>query len=129
MDANGREQPTEWAGESMSGRWDQGQQTLVTLAQGTQGSRDELGTLIKQLIQAAEPLVGKFNGAGRAAFDNFKAHADQITADLNAGLGSVNTGQIGMEKAFSTGDQTMADDAQTRMSAANFDAAKFRTGA
>jgi uncharacterized protein YukE len=113
----------------MSGRWDHGQHTLVTLARGTQGSAQELGTLVKQLIAAAEPLAGKFNGAGKAAFDNFKAHADQITADLNAGLGSVNTGQIGMEKAFSTGDQTMADDAQSRMSSANFDAAKFKTGA
>jgi uncharacterized protein YukE len=113
----------------MSGRWDQGQHTLVTLARGTQGSAQELGTLVKQLIAAAEPLAGKFNGAGKAAFDNFKAHADQITADLSAGLGSVNTGQIGMEKAFSTGDQTMADDAQSRMSSANFDAAKFKTGA
>jgi uncharacterized protein YukE len=113
----------------MSGRWDQGQQTLVTLARGTQGSTQELGTLVKQLIEAAQPLAGKFNGAGKAAFDNFKAHADQITADLNTGLGSVNTGQVGMEKAFSMGDQTMADDAQSRMSSANFDAAKFKTGA
>jgi hypothetical protein len=111
----------------MSGRWDQGDQTLVTLARGTQGSAQELGTLVKQLIQAAEPLVGKFNGAGKASFDSFKANADQITADLNAGLGSVNTGQMGMQQAFSTGDQTMADEAQSRMGSANFDAAKFKT--
>ena len=111
----------------MSGRWDQGDQTLVTLARGTQGSTQELGTLVKQLIQAAEPLVGKFNGSGKAAFDSFKANADQITADLNAGLGSVNTGQRGMQQAFSTGDQTMADEAQSKMSSANFDAAKFKT--
>jgi hypothetical protein len=53
------------------GRWDHGEQTLVTLARGTQGSTQDLGTLVKQLIQAAEPLRGKFNGAGKAAFDNF----------------------------------------------------------
>jgi len=29
--------------------------------------------------KAAEPLDGKSNGAGKAAFDAFKAHADEIT--------------------------------------------------
>ncbi|SKA10377.1 hypothetical protein SAMN02745673_02466 [Marinactinospora thermotolerans DSM 45154] len=108
-------------------RWDYGDQTLTTLARNTSGSSDELGSLINQLIQAAEPLAGKFNGAGKAAFDSFKARSEQITADLNAGLGSINEGQRGMESAFSTGNQTMADEAQRNMSAANFDAAKFRT--
>ena len=110
-----------------SSRWDFGDQTLVTLAQNTSGSQDELGNLIKQLIQAAEPLSGKFNGPGKAAFDSFKARADQITAHLNAGLGSINQGQRGMQAAFSEGSQTMADEANRNMSAANFDAAKFRT--
>lgn len=109
------------------GRWDYGDQTLVTLARNTGGSAQELSALLKQLIAAAEPLSGRFNGAGKAAFDSFKARSDQITADLTAGLGSVNTGQIGMEKSFVTGDQTMADDAARNMSAANFDGAKFRT--
>jgi len=113
----------------MTARWDHGEHTLVNLARSTHGSTQELGTLVKALIQAAEPLAGRFNGAGRAAFDAFKANADRITADLNAGLGSVNTGQIGMEKAFSMGDQTMADEAQSKMGAANFDAARFKTGA
>ncbi|CAM4383536.1 hypothetical protein [Nocardiopsis rhodophaea] len=108
-------------------RWDFGDQTLTTLARSTSGSTDELSNLINQLIQAAEPLSGKFNGAGKAAFDSFKARADQITADLNTGLGRVNEGQYGMQSAFSTGSQTMADDANRNMSAANFDAAKFRT--
>ncbi|MDL4772398.1 MULTISPECIES: DUF6507 family protein [Thermomonosporaceae] len=111
------------------GRWDYGQETLVTLAKNTGGSAQELATLVKQLIAAAEPLTGKFDGAGKAAFDSFKAHSDQIIADLTTGLGSVNQGQAGMEKAFVTGDQTMAADAQHNMGAANFDGAKFRTGA
>ncbi|GAA4059467.1 MULTISPECIES: hypothetical protein [Actinomadura] len=110
------------------GRWDYGQETLVTLAKNTGGSTQELATLVKQLIAAAEPLAGRFDGAGKAAFDSFKARSDQIIADLTTGLGSVNQGQIGMEKAFVTGDETMASDAQRNMAAANFDAAKFRTG-
>ena len=63
-----------------SSRWDFGDQTLTTLAQNTSGSQDELGDLIKQLIDAAEPLSGKFNGSGKAAYDSFKSRADQITA-------------------------------------------------
>ncbi|RAY13173.1 hypothetical protein DPM19_22040 [Actinomadura craniellae] len=109
------------------GRWDFGDQTLVTLAKNTGGSTQELATLLKQLIAAAEPLSGRFSGPGKAAFDSFKARSDQITADLTAGLGSVNQGQHGMHVAFATGGQTMADDAGRNMAAANFDGAKFRT--
>ncbi|MFC3996261.1 hypothetical protein ACFOVU_10070 [Nocardiopsis sediminis] len=108
-------------------RWDYGDQTLTTLAGNTSDSTQDLGTLIQQLIAAAEPLAGKFNGAGKAAFDSFKASSEQITADLNAGLGSINEGQRGMQTAFSSGNQTMAEDARQNMGAANFDAAKFRT--
>ena len=107
-------------------RWDMGRETLTTLTQRTHGSTDELRSLIQQLISAAEPLTGKFDGGGKAAFDTFKAHADQISADLGRGLGSVNTGQAGMNKAFNTGDMTMADDTRSLMGAANFDGAKFR---
>ncbi|WP_433325756.1 hypothetical protein [Spirillospora sp. CA-294931] len=109
------------------GRWDMGDTTLSTLAKNTGNSGEELSGLIKALIAAAEPLSGKFNGAGKAAFDSFKARSDQITADLRAGLGKVNTGQVGMEKAFATGDQTMADEASRNMGSANFDGAKFRS--
>lgn len=110
----------------MAGRWDVGQTTLPTLMQRTQGSVDELRTLIQQLIVAAEPLSGKFDGAGKAAFDAFKANSDQITADLGRGLGSVHTGQAGMSRSFTTGDTTMAEDTRSTMGAANFDAARFR---
>jgi uncharacterized protein YukE len=109
------------------GRWDQGQETLVTLARNTGDRGEELAQLVRALIVAAEPLSGRFNGAGKAAFDNFKAHSDQIIADLKGGLNRVNTGQIGMEKAFAAGDQEMSDEASRTMSAANFDGAKFRS--
>jgi uncharacterized protein YukE len=110
----------------MAGRWDMDANTLPTLMQRTQGSVDELRTLIQQLIAAAEPLSGRFDGSGKAAFDSFKANSDQITADLGRGLGSVNSGQSGMQRSFSTGDTTMADDTRSLMGAANFDAAMFR---
>lgn len=107
-------------------RWDVGETTLSTLSQNTASSGDELSNLITQLVQAAEPLSGKFDGPGKAAFDSFKARADGIAADLRAGLGSIQEGQQGMNTAFQTGTRTMADDANQNMGAANFDAAKFR---
>ncbi|WP_150241694.1 hypothetical protein [Nocardiopsis quinghaiensis] len=107
-------------------RWEIGSNTLNALSQNTGTTGDELSSLIQQLVQAAEPLAGKFDGAGKAAFDSFKARADGIAADLRAGLGSIQEGQTGMNSAFSTGAETMADDANQRMGSANFDAAKFR---
>ncbi|WP_269859399.1 hypothetical protein [Streptomyces sp. RPT161] len=106
-------------------KFDMGSSTLSTLIKGTQGSSEDLGSLIKQLIAAAQPLEGKFNGAGKAAFDAFKAQSDRITADLNGSLGSILGGQSGMNKSFTTGDTQMSDDARSAMGSANFDAARF----
>lgn len=106
-------------------KFDMGSQTLSTLAKQTSGSGDELGALIKQLIAAAQPLEGKFNGAGKVAFDSFKTHSDQITADLNSALSSILGGQSGMDRSFRTGDSEMGDNARHSMGAANFDAARF----
>lgn len=106
-------------------KFDMGNTTLSTLVQRTQGSSEDLGGLIKQLIAAAQPLEGKFNGAGRSAFDAFKAQSDQITANLNSALGSILGGQSGMDKSFQSGDSEMGDTARTTMGSANFDAARF----
>ncbi|MER6910708.1 hypothetical protein ABT354_03400 [Streptomyces sp. NPDC000594] len=106
-------------------KFDMGTQTLSTLISKSQSSSGDLGTLIQQLIQAAQPLEGKFNGAGKAAFDSFKSRSDEITAALNGALSAILGGQSGMETAFGTGVQEQSDNAQTQMSAANFDAARF----
>jgi hypothetical protein len=106
-------------------KFDMGAQTLHTLTRQTHGSSEDLGVLIRQLIAAAEPLEGRFNGAGRAAFDAFKTHADEITADLNASLGAILTGQSGMDNAFVHGDTDMADNAASAHGSANFDSARF----
>lgn len=105
-----------------------GAQTLSNLGRRTQGASDDLGSLIRQLVAAAEPLEGRFDGAGRAAFDNFKAHTDQITADLNSALGSILTGQSGMDRSFRHGDAEMADNVVSAQGSANFDAARFSAG-
>ncbi|MFJ8676366.1 hypothetical protein [Streptomyces sp. NPDC093589] len=106
-------------------KFDMGAQTLSTLRSQSQGSGSELGTLIRQLVQAAQPLEGKFNGSGKVAFDSFKSRSDEITAALNAALSAIVGGQSGMESAFGSGDQEQGDNARTQMSAANFDAARF----
>ncbi|QQC89028.1 hypothetical protein [Streptomyces alfalfae] len=106
-------------------KFDMGDTTLTVLGKNTAGSSDDLGTLINLLVQAAEPLEGKFNGAGKATFDSFKLRADEITADLNGVLSSILGGQAGMEEAFGTGDDEQADNAHQNMSAANFEAARF----
>ncbi|ANP49544.1 uncharacterized protein YukE [Streptomyces griseochromogenes] len=107
-------------------KFDMGSTTLATLRKSTGGSSDDLGTLIQQLIAAAQPLEGKFNGEGKVMFDSFKRRADEITAELNGSLRSILGGQSGMDTAFTTGDQEQADNAHQTMSAANFDAARFR---
>jgi uncharacterized protein YukE len=106
-------------------KFDMGSTTLSTLTKSTSGSSDDLGSLIQQLIAAAQPLEGKFNGEGKTMFDSFKLHADDITAALNGSLSSILGGQSGMDTAFGTGDTEQSDNAQQNMSAANFDAARF----
>ncbi|MGW3120961.1 hypothetical protein ACWDBW_28075 [Streptomyces sp. NPDC001107] len=106
-------------------KFDMGSTTLSELGKSTVGSSEDLGALIRLLIQAAEPLEGKFNGAGKAAFDAFKAHADEITNELNSSLGAILGGQSGMDTAFGTGDVELGDNAHQNMGAANFDAARF----
>lgn len=106
-------------------KFDMGNTTLSTLTKNTDGENQDLGGLVKQLIAAAAPLEGKFNGAGRAAFDQFKARTDEISADLNSSLGKILTGQSGMDTAFQTGDQEASDNATAAQGSANFDGARF----
>lgn len=107
-------------------RFDMGDSTLTTLAQKTSGSSQSLGGLLRQLMVAAQPLEGRMNGAGRQAFDAFKARSDEIAGELNRGLGSVNEGQVAMDRSFGEGDDTMASNATQAMGSANFDGARFR---
>jgi hypothetical protein len=106
-------------------KFDMGTQVLTSLMSGSRNSSTDLGTLIQQLINAAQPLEGKFNGQGKIAFDSFKLRSDGITKELNASLSAILGGQSGMEQAFGTGDQEHGDNARTQMGAGNFDAARF----
>lgn len=109
----------------MGMKFDMGNQALSTLMRQSQGSSTDLGTLIRQLIAAAEPLEGRFKGAGKAAFDSFKARSDEITASLNGALRDILGGQSGMEQAFGEGETESVENARQAMGSANFDAARF----
>jgi hypothetical protein len=101
-------------------RFDIGQGTLTDLRQQTSVVRDDLGSLVKELIRAAEPLEGRFSGSARTAFDAFKARADEISASLGSSLGAILSGQRGLEAAFASGEQQMIDSTQAAQSAAAY---------
>ncbi|MCU1445011.1 MAG: hypothetical protein JWP54_669 [Cryobacterium sp.] len=102
-----------------------GADVLSHLTKKTSTSSDDLGSLVKQLFEAAAPLEGKFNGAGRAAFDRFKTETDGIATELNSALNAVLTGIQGQDLAFAQGDQELADQTSTAQSGSSFDAARF----
>jgi hypothetical protein len=110
-------------------KFDMGSSTLSTLTRQTQGADDDLGALIRQLIVAAQPLEGVFNGSGKAAFDSFKLRADEITNELNSSLRAILGGVQGMDASFIQGDVDMADNSRSLEGAANFDGARFTRGA
>lgn len=107
-------------------QFDMGQSTLSTLGQQTQGQHEDLGSLVKKLVAAVTPLEGKFNGAGRAAFDAFKANANTVADDLNSSLAQIIGGQSGMNTAYQTGDQEFHSNATRASSQAPYTAATLR---
>lgn len=102
-----------------------GSETLTQLTQKTSGAGDDLGALVRQLADAAEPLEGRFNGAGRAAFDRFKIEVDGIAVELNSALASVLQGIQGQDRAFREGEQQIADETTAAQGGASFEAARF----
>lgn len=106
-------------------KFDMGATTLTTLTQSTGASSEDLTSLVRQLVDAAAPLEGKFNGAGRARFDQFKARVDEVTDDLNGALAAINLGQSEMDTAVQTGDQETSDNAAAAEGRSNFDSARF----
>ena len=105
-----------------------GADTLGVLTKATSGSSDELSALVRQLFEAAEPLEGRFQGAGRAAFDRFKGRTDAISGELKAALDGVLGGIGGMNRSFLEGESAMVDQTQSLESGSAFDAARFGGG-
>lgn len=106
-------------------KFDMGAETLSVLTKATSTSSDDLGSLVKQLAEAAAPLEGVFSGAARSAFDTFKGRVDGIATELNASLAAVLGGISGMDRAFVEGESEMVDQTRTAEGSASFDAARF----
>lgn len=102
-----------------------GADTLGVLGKATSGSSDELALLVRQLLEAAEPLEGQFQGAGRVAFDRFKARTDAISGELKLALDGVLGGIAGMDRSFQEGEASMIDSTTSLESGSSFDAARF----
>lgn len=102
-----------------------GADVLTTLTKKTSASGDELAATVKQLAAITERVEGRVNGAARAAFDDFQAHAEQIAVELNAALRGVLAGVSEMDRSFAQGDQEMADQTRQAQASVSFDAARF----
>ena len=77
--------------------------TLVRLGQRSQTESDDLGSHVRSLVDAAEPLAGQFNGPARSTFNNFKARTDSIANSLNTALAGIVGSIDGQNRAFVTG--------------------------
>lgn len=106
-------------------KFQMGADTLSQLTKKTSSSGEDLGQLVRELAQAAEPLENKFNGAGRAAFDRFKVNSEQISVELNQALAAVLQGISGMDMAFVHGDDDMAAETTQAEGSVSFEAARF----
>ena len=105
-----------------------GADTLSHLTKQTSSSNDDLGSHVKRLARAGDPVQDDFQGAGKAAFLDFHKRSDEIALGLNQALASVLQGISGMDSSFVAGEQQQADETRGLMSSANFEAARFSGG-
>ncbi|HKJ12382.1 MAG TPA: hypothetical protein VJ976_08345 [Ornithinimicrobium sp.] len=106
-------------------KFDMGSATLSTLTTDTRSTHQDLSALVAELVRATEPLHGSFNGAGRVAFDRFKASVDEVASDLNRSLAAILEGQAGLDHAFRDGDLQSGDNAAHAQAQGDFAAARF----
>jgi uncharacterized protein YukE len=78
-----------------------GAETIGDLNRQTDSANQDLGALVRRFVDAVTPLEGRFSGAGKAAFDNFKNRSDLVASELNAALPGIVQGQGGMNTASS----------------------------
>lgn len=90
--------------------------TLSVLGQKTATESDDMGQLVRNLRDAAEPLEGTFNGEAKGAFNSFKSRTDEIATTLNNALAGITGSIEGQHRSF-----TMAanEGAEAHLSAAN----------
>ncbi|XAS68085.1 hypothetical protein V3C33_01760 [Micrococcaceae bacterium Sec5.7] len=106
--------------------FDMGAETVGNLNRQTDSANQDLGSLVRRFVEAVTPLEGRFSGAGKAAFDNFKNRSDLVASELNTALAGIVQGQGGMNAAFQQGDLAAGDNARRGEGSADFDGARFQ---
>lgn len=96
---------------------------LSVLGKKTATESDDLGQLVRDLVAAAEPLEGTFNGPAKAAFNKFKLRTDDITTTLNNALVGLTGSIAGQNVSFVTVAEEGADTHTSAEGAAAFEAA------
>ena len=98
------------------------QETLSRLGRQTEAETEELAQLVRNFIAAAEPIAHSFNGPARAAFNQFKANADAISAQLTNALIGLRESIAGQDQAFTEGMVEAAEAHKAHMSGADWSA-------
>jgi uncharacterized protein YukE len=111
-------------GLSMGQQFSMGVETLSTLSRQTDSRQQSLGSLVRELAAAADPLQHKFTGEGAAVFVQFHAHSEEIARNLDRALASVLEGIQGQDRAYVQGDQAIADDTRAALGS-SFDSGRF----
>ncbi len=93
---------------------------LSRLGQRTTTESEDLGSQVRALADAAEPLTGVFNGPAKASFNNFHARVDDIAVALNNALNGIVTSIQGQDTAFRTAAEEGAATHQSAEGAADF---------
>lgn len=96
---------------------------LSVLGKKTATESDDLGQLVRNLMAAAEPLEGSFNGPAKAAFNRFKLRTDDIATSLNNALVTITGSIAGQNVAFVTAAEEGADAHTSAEGGASFEAA------
>lgn len=82
---------------------------LTRLGQRSSTESEDLGSQVRALADAAEPLSGVFNGPAKASFNQFHGRVDEIANALNSALAGIVGSIEGQDKAFQQGAQEGAD--------------------
>ncbi|MBD7982897.1 hypothetical protein [Oerskovia merdavium] len=96
---------------------------LSVLGRKTSAESDDLGALVRQLSQAAEPLEGTFNGAAKAQFISFKERTDEVAVILNNALVGITESISAQDLAFRTAADEGAEAHRGAEGSADFSAA------
>ena len=96
---------------------------LGTLGQKTSTESEDLGQLVRNLVDAAAPLEGTFNGAAKTSFNRFKLRVDDVAAVLSNALVGIIESIAGQNRSFITADDEGSSVHSSAEGSAAFDAA------